>query len=273
MAAARIHILFARESSYAVVIRRGPSKHVCTVGWDRDDNSFSVGQWLKGRIYGRRSDLSPDGKHMIYFAMNGRWESETRGSWTAISKAPYLKAIGLWGKGDCWNGGGVFLSNSNYWINRGYGHIPLLIPEELTESEEYPFDQEYGAECTGVYYPRLQRDGWKLIERKKLYGFASATVFEKEANSIWKLRKIAVETINPPKGRGCYYDEHQLCNMDSGEEVDLPHWEWAEVDHRGMYWAEKGRLFIAHPTEKGLEEITELCDLNGLSFDPIKAPY
>jgi cytochrome bd-type quinol oxidase subunit 2 len=30
-----------------------------------------VGQWLKGRIYERRSDLSPDGKHLIYFAMNG----------------------------------------------------------------------------------------------------------------------------------------------------------------------------------------------------------
>ena len=42
-----------------------------------------------------------DSKSLIYFAMNGRWQSETKGSWTAISRVPYLKAVGLYAKGDC----------------------------------------------------------------------------------------------------------------------------------------------------------------------------
>jgi hypothetical protein len=65
---ARLHVLIARESRTAVVLRRGPSNLVCTVGWNLNDDSFRLGQWLKGRIYERRADLSPDGRHMIYFA-------------------------------------------------------------------------------------------------------------------------------------------------------------------------------------------------------------
>src|SRR4051794_10940713 len=95
---ARIHVLLARNAPLGVVIRRGPSNQVCSLLWDRRSDQFQVGQWLKGRIYERRSDLSPDGKHLIYFAMNGRWTSEAKGAWTAISKAPYLKALALFPK-------------------------------------------------------------------------------------------------------------------------------------------------------------------------------
>ena len=34
---------------------------------------------------------------MIYFALNGHWDSETGGSFTAISKAPYFRALSIWG--------------------------------------------------------------------------------------------------------------------------------------------------------------------------------
>src|SRR6185295_14189761 len=107
---ARIHVLMARNAPIGVVIRRGPSKTVCTISWDRQMDTFRLGQCMRGRIYERRSDLSPDGKHMIYFAMNGRWHSAAKGAWTAVSKAPYLKAVALYPKGDCWNGGGLFTS-------------------------------------------------------------------------------------------------------------------------------------------------------------------
>jgi hypothetical protein len=121
---ARIHVLFASDAPMGIVIRRGPSKQVATVGWNRSTDQFTIGQWLKGRIYERRSDLSPDGKHFIYFAMNGKWKSETKGSWTAISRAPYFKAIGLWSKGDCWQGGGLFKGAKHYWVNDSYGRQP-----------------------------------------------------------------------------------------------------------------------------------------------------
>src|SRR5688500_14916743 len=100
----RLHVLLSGDGKTGVVIRRGPSQTTCAIGWNRVYDTFGVGQWMRGRIYERRSDLSPDGKHLIYFAMNGRWQSTTKGSWTAISRAPYLHAVTLLAKGDCWHG-------------------------------------------------------------------------------------------------------------------------------------------------------------------------
>src|SRR5262245_14610045 len=106
--AARIHVMLASRKPIGLVIRRGPSKEVATLLWDRRSDKFRLGQWLKGRIYERRSDLSPDGTYFIYFAMNGKWRSEARGSWTAIARAPYLKALAIFPKGDSWHGGGLW---------------------------------------------------------------------------------------------------------------------------------------------------------------------
>ena len=79
---ARIHPIRARSANMAVIIRRSPSKSVCMMLWDRRNDTFKLGQWLRGRIYERRCDLSPDGKHFIYFAMNGKWSGPMKGSWT-----------------------------------------------------------------------------------------------------------------------------------------------------------------------------------------------
>ncbi len=124
-ATARIHVLLASQVPLGLVIRRGPSKQVATILWDRERDHFELGQWLKGRIYERRSDLSPDGRYLIYFAMNGKWNTESQGAWTAISRAPYLKALAFFPKGDCWNGGGLWTGRNTYWLEDGYGHTIL----------------------------------------------------------------------------------------------------------------------------------------------------
>ena len=265
---ARLHVLIARKANYAVVIRRGPSDEVCTVGWDIKRNKFSLGQWLKGRIYERRSDLSPDGRHMIYFAMNGKWESETGGSWTAISKTPYLKAIGLWGKGDCWNGGGLFVANKQYWVNHGYGHSVMRKPRGLSEVSDVDLKCSRGNECLGVYFPRLVRDGWRLIDQGQ-----EVTCFEKSFDEHWRLKKMANETINHPVGKGCYYDEHELYNIVTKQSLRFPDWEWADVKRGHIYWADKGKLFQGMVEEDGLCNIKELYDFNDMEFEPIRAPY
>jgi len=61
--------------------------------WDLTNDTFQMGQWLKGRIFERESDLSPDGKYLIYYAANSRWDYKTHSSWIGVSIAPYLKAI------------------------------------------------------------------------------------------------------------------------------------------------------------------------------------
>ncbi len=274
---ARLHVIFASQSSNAIVFRRGPSKRVATFSWDRKTDKFKIGQWLKGRIYERRSDISSDGRHLIYFAMNGKWNSETKGSWTAISKPPYLKALDLYAKGDCWEGGGLFLSSNKYWLNEGrYNKNSLLSKNSnLTGQTRNGPKNNFGSECTGVYYPRLLRDGWSLMERKQTgKKYHSFTVFEKKLPNHWVLRKIAHEQCNSPVGKGCYWDEHELFNTKSNLSFNYPDWEWADFDNKSLVWATAGKLFRAgFLGQDGLKEAKLLHDFNDYVFEPIRAPY
>jgi len=243
------------------------------IGWDRKTDKFKLGQWLYGRIYERRCDLSPDGKHLIYFAMNGRWSSAVKGSWTAISRAPYLKAITLFAKGDCWHGGGLFQSSRDYWLNDGHGHELQKDEGHLKRVMEYPWHEHYGGECLGVYYIRLQRDGWSMKHTSPDGLGDQVTLFEKRINGHWLLRKSAYATQVHPVGRGCYYDTHALFNARTGETIAKPGWEWADVDGNRIVWAEDGRLFAGHVDKSGLQGEKLLLDFNPMTSERIEAPY
>jgi hypothetical protein len=256
----------------AVVIRRGPSRHTAVIGWDRETDQFKLGQWLYGRIYERRCDLSPDGRHLIYFAMDGRWNSPVRGSWTAISRAPYLKAVALFAKGDCWNGGGLFLSSHDYWLN-GCGHERQHDDSRLTQSTKYPWHEAYGGECPSVYYIRLQRDGWSMKYTAPDSAGGHISLFEKRVGGHWRLRKKAHATIHHPVGTGCYFDEHELWNSRTDETIACPGWEWAELDGDRLVWARNGKLFAGHLGPQGLDGEQELQDFNALCFERLEAPY
>ena len=273
---ARLHVLLASNAPRGLVIRRGPSRHVATISWDRRRDEFRLGQWLKGRIYERRSDLSPDGRHFIYFAMNGHWDSEAKGSWTAISRAPYLKALALFPKGDGWHGGGLWTRERRYWLNDGWGHETLRNTGEVSRDRRYEPSENYGGECPGVYYNRLVRDGWRLVEETS-DGDDDTFVFDKPLphRHGWVLRKIAHAGMNTPEGKGCYWDAHHLVHPTSGRKIKRPAWEWADIDRDRLVWATDGKLFAGVVGREGLDDdaTTELHDFNAMEFERIEAPY
>lgn len=266
---ARLHVLLARDAKVALVIRRGPSKSVCTVLWKRDRDTFKLGQWMRGRIYERRSDLSPDGKHLIYFAMNGRWESETKGAWTAISRVPHLKAIDLFAKGDCWHGGGLFLSDREFWLNDGHGHTELKKSSQLRRNPSGHPKDYFGGECLTVYFNRLKRDGWAMHGAE----VQEATIFEKKLPKSWKLRKFAFSEIDAPTGRGCYWDAHELRQETTGTVLAFPEWEWADYVDGRLVFAVEGQLRTAQLGRGKLASEKLLHDFNDMKFEAITAPY
>jgi hypothetical protein len=271
--APRIHVLFASHAPVGLVIRRGPSKSVATVLWDRSRDEFRLGQWFKGRIYQRRSDLSPDGKYVIYFAMNGKWQSESRGSWTAISQAPYLKAIAFFPKGDCWHGGGLWTGATTYWLNDGCGHHVVRDTSSVQRDRRYQPTPNYGGECQGVYYHRLLRDGWALVDRINVGKWNDKDIFEKPIGLGWIFAKIAHAQIDSPVGKGCYWDEHELVGPRSTPTIACPQWEWADLDGKRIVWGAEGRLHAAQLEEDGLTDEVVLHDFNDMEFEAIEAPY
>lgn len=270
----RLHVLLARDAPVGVVFRRGPSRAVATLLWDRTDDTFRTGQWLKGRIYERRSDLSADGAFLIYFAMSGKWSGPAKGAWTAISRAPYLKALGLYPKGDCWCGGGLFTGPASYWLfDADGGHSVLRETRLLDRDRRYRPIGGNGSECLGVYYPRLLRDGWVPTESVEARKHHHRDVFTKALPRGWSLVKIAHAQLGAPAGKGCYWDEHRVVHEASGLVVEGPDWEWADRDGDRLVWAAGGKLCAAEPGETGLDNSRELADFGGMTFERIVAPY
>ena len=238
-----LHAVFAADKPFCSGIQARSFQTGLYFLWDRQKDSFTQGQWFKGRIYERRSDLSPDGRYLIYIAKTMKRKSITGGTWTAISRALWLKAIELYGKRDCWQGGGLFLSKNRFWLNDTYFN-----PEKtLRVSQSYRPDGHFGSKDTGVYYQRLLRDGWQMKERSPKKKSHSVTVFEQPLPKGWTLRKLAHAQTSPPKGKGCYWDEDELIHEDLGINLVKSGWEWADWTITLLYGrqtdASTGRAF------------------------------
>jgi hypothetical protein len=201
--------------------------------------------------------------------MNGRWESETKGAWTAIARVPYLKAIDLFAKGDCWHGGGLFLSDREFWLNDGRGHTELKKSSKLRRNPNGHPKDYFGGECLTVYYNRLRRDGWVMRGEE----LQEVTVFEKKLPKSWTLRKFAFSELNAPMGRGCYWDAHELQQESTNTLLAFPEWEWADYVDGRLVFAVEGQLRATQLGRGKLSSEKLLHDFNGMKFEAIAAPY
>ncbi|MDD2893003.1 MAG: hypothetical protein PHF20_03645 [Halothiobacillaceae bacterium] len=105
----RLSVILARSKPRALILRRGPTEWYHLISWDTSNDTFEHGAWFRGRIHEDQCDLSHDGELFLYFAFKGYWrDSAYKGSWTAVSRAPWLYALTLWPGGGSYGGGGCF---------------------------------------------------------------------------------------------------------------------------------------------------------------------
>ncbi len=172
----RLFVILARDGRSAAVFRRGPSRRVALLRWWLGSDRVEIGQWLKGRIYERRCDLSPDGELLVYFAATHRGPYAT---WTAVSRPPYLTALALWPKGDAWGGGGLFHSAMRLGLNHRAEQIRLApdmrVPSRFAVA---PYASYAGSgEDDPIQHDRMVRDGWRLIDPGKASPYRSSGPF------------------------------------------------------------------------------------------------
>jgi hypothetical protein len=158
-----LYFIVARARPVAVVFRLGPSRQVEVLTWDLRSDELLAGQWLKGRIYERRCDLSPSGRLLVYFA--AKYETGMR-TWTAISRPPWLTALALWPKGDAWGGGGLFDGEGSLRLNHR--------PGEASRDERFAMARSFKVKPLGdhagqgeddpIHRMRLERDGWTFVD-------------------------------------------------------------------------------------------------------------
>jgi hypothetical protein len=277
--AARIFVLFARKSPTAVIFRRGPSKWVQLVKWNTKTDVFEPGQWFHGRIYERRSDLSPNGSLLVYFAqkIEGRTleDSEYTYAWTAISRPPYLTALALWPKGDCWHGGGLFEDDKTLVLN----HKPEVAkphPNHMPQGIRVNLKEGVCGEDDPLFSERLQRDGWNLKQEWKvenrgypnMYLTRQPEIREKvdaDGSQVIRLMR-SIEVLD-------YAEEFVVTKSGQSDVTELCRASWADWDQQGrLVFARDGKIFAGRLGDDGQLIERELTDLNSSKPEPVSAP-
>ena len=264
----RLALLRASRRPVGLVFRRGPSKWVEAIRWDFRTDAFDRGHWFHGRIYERRSDLSPDGEFLVYFASQFnresiKPESDYTYAWTAVSRAPWLTALALWPKGDCWWGGGLFTDTRALWLNHK--------PEEATPHPKHrpkglriTANPEAAGEDEPIYRKRLERDGW--IQRREWevewvdlrHGYRTNVPEER----VKRVAPSPLAIVLTRRLDNLKYREHFRVEGTEGD-LALPPGplDWLDWDPRGRLIAlSGGRVWAAEVAGAAVDRFTELAD-------------
>lgn len=130
----RIYCIPATQVPVVAVFRRGPSNWSHIGRWDLAAGRYEPGAWLGGRIFPRRSELSPDGQYLCYFAHQPSATWEHGEAYVAMSKLPWLTALYAFATCGTWTRGYYFtednsrdyLSGETLPIPYGLRSIPVI---------------------------------------------------------------------------------------------------------------------------------------------------
>ena len=120
----RIYCIPATKAPIAAVFRRGPTDWSHVGRWDLKERRYEPGAWLGGRIFPRRSDLSPDGRFLCYFAHKPGATWEHGDAYVAMSKLPWLTALHAFGTCGTWTRGYYFTEDKDC-ENREDAKLPI----------------------------------------------------------------------------------------------------------------------------------------------------
>lgn len=279
----RIYVLLARSAETAVVFRRGPSKQVQMWKWNRANDRFERGQWLHGRVFERRCDLSPNGELLCYFAAKHKGEYPT---YTVVSRPPYFSALALFPGMGTWGGGGLFDGPRRLRLNHSPRNMKLARGFRIPKGFSVERIDEYGGR--GENYPiedeRMIRDGWVLVSAGEAHEnrFDSPLWIEFDPPRVYarhhpKSRDIRLEQrtrgIGKKQGPRTLVD-HAI--VAKGSEVErFAESDWADWDVNGdLLLAQQGAIFRAKVDAKTgrLEPLQRLIDLSHETFENVPPP-
>lgn len=224
--------------------------------WDTATDTLTPGSWFAGELYPLKSDLSPDGKHLVYYARNesknrlerarAEWGVDHFWTWTAVCKPPWVKALGLWEGGLPGDGGGVFCDSRTLWLNyyvQSLAQVKTLRQPPGLATALYP---ERGHRP--IWTAAMKRTGWHLLQTPEAgdgYPFASQFLLQKQE----------LELRIPGRERQQFTDEYRWHGPNP---PDLSGVTWADLDQQGrLVYARAGRIYA-----QGAQGEREVFNLN-----------
>lgn len=249
----RLFVYLAREAPVGVVLRRGPSAWTRLSFWHIDTDTFEHGQWFRGRVYERRSDLSPDGSLFVYFARKSGSRVPAEDTWVAVSRPPWFTALALWFVGGTYWPGGFFPARHSLFVGGPTGRPDQGdLPEWLTLTNDIAYRSRSNnwTERT-VYFSRLLRDGWTAVPGAE----AERARWERHSPNGGATLVMLPKSDRDYRAHGGPHVVEYAVRSDAGVER-LGRLTWADWDQRGrLILARDGRLEQwLRPGEVGLLE-------------------
>lgn len=240
----RIYCIPATKAPIVAVFRRGPTAWSHVGRWDLGERRYEPGAWLSGRIFPRRSDLSPDGRFLCYFAHKPSATWEHGEAYVALSKLPWLAALQAFRTCGTWTRGYYFTEDKDC-ENREDMKLPIPYGLRSISVVQFANERRRGWEEAPDSPLRDSRDTWD--ERR------NARIQKRQPDGK---RLLCVESLGRARGefgvdqavdglRVSYWLE-----MD-GEIQLLNHLQWAD-------WDREGQLLVA--TRSGKLQIWYLND-------------
>jgi hypothetical protein len=264
-AACRLHVYLAQNALLGVILRRGPAAWTRLSVWHTDSDTFDHGQWIRGRVYERRSDLSADGALFIAFIRSNAARlrpGQYADTWIAISRPPYFTALALWWVGGTYCAGGLFPNRRSVWLgwnsDPDQGRLPPWLSRASTIAH---VDHTNNWTDRTVFHTRLLRHGWQPLTG---------------AREIWEHRHpdqpislVFTELGWDPRAfGGPHRVEYGLRTADSPAET-LPGATWAD-------WDQRGRLIVAQDGQlrhwQSQDTSVTLADFNAQQPESAAAP-
>lgn len=262
----RIYCIPAAEAPVVAVFRRGPTNWSHVGRWDLAGQRYEPGAWLRGRIFPRRSDLSPDGRVLCYFAHKPTATWEQGEAYVALSKLPWLKALHAFGTCGTWtrgyyftqDGGGDDPEHAKLPIRYGLRSIPVV---------QFANERRRGWEEAPDSPPRDAKDVWD--ERR------NARMQKRQPGDY---RMLYVESVGWAGGE---FGVNQAVDglrvrysLESGGNLEqLDELQWADWDseRRLLVATRSGKLQVWNLDGDGSEILFEE-DLSLLEPNPAPAP-
>lgn len=165
--APRIYCIAAVAAPVLAVLRRGPSAWAHVGKWDVARGTYEPGGWFRGRIFPRRSDLSPDGRYLCYFAHKRGSSAEYGDAWVAVSRLPWLSALHAFAELGTWTRGYRFSEDgvSDHADDRG---LPMPWGLRAIAPEQFATERRRGWEEAPNSPERDSKDTWDTRRNARL---------------------------------------------------------------------------------------------------------
>jgi hypothetical protein len=198
---------------------------------------------------------------LIYFAQKISARSlkdrEYTYAWTAISRPPFLTALALWPKGDCWHGGGLFKNSRVVLLN----HKPeVAAPHKKHKPHRrlsvIPNPQAHG-EDDPIFSQRLDRDGWLLKQVWQIHTIQPEVREKSSPDGTHVIRLTrSIECLD-------YSEEFSVRDAKQLSVENIAKASWADWDQQGrLVFARDGKIFAASLTNDTHFDERLLIDLN-----------